>query len=130
MISDQDVHLYRITDSYKEAVQEILQFYSNYHSMRYVRNNLVLRLNRKLDEELLAEINDTFPDILVDGRFRQTAALHAEKDEADLSDLPRLVFHFNRHDHGRLRQLIDFLNRRGPALDRPLMDSVRPPIVR
>jgi hypothetical protein len=33
-----------------------------------------------------------------------------EKDEPALADLSRLVFTFNRRDHGRLRMLIDFLN--------------------
>jgi len=29
----------------------------------------------------------------------------------DLAGLPRLIFHFNRRNYGRLRQLIDFVNR-------------------
>lgn len=128
MISHQDLHLYRITDSCEEAVQEILQFYRNFHSMRYVRNNLVLRLKTGLDAGVLAEINQAFSDILAGGQFRQTAALPAEKDDAQLSDLPRLVFRFNRRDHGRLRQLINFLNRPGPAAEPPGSASGSHPI--
>jgi hypothetical protein len=33
-----------------------------------------------------------------------------ERDEPALAHLARLVFVFNRRDHGRLRMLIDFLN--------------------
>lgn len=111
MIYDQDVHLFRTTDSCEEAVREVLQFYRNYHSMRYVRNKLVIRLNRELESPRLVEINERFSDILVDGQFRQTGALPAERDESHLANQPRLVFHFNRRDFGRLRQLIDCINR-------------------
>ena len=44
------------------------------------------------------------------GKLRVTDALQAEADEPSLSLLPRLVFNFNRRDHGRLRILIDYLN--------------------
>jgi len=37
-------------------------------------------------------------------------ALPEEGNEDPISDLPRLVLHFNRRDVGRLRQLIDALN--------------------
>jgi hypothetical protein len=50
-------------------------------------------------------------DILIEGEFRQTGPLRAELDETHLADLPRLAFHFNRRDLGRLRQLIDCINR-------------------
>ena len=33
-----------------------------------------------------------------------------EADEASLASLPRLVFGFNKRDHGRMRMLIDYLN--------------------
>ena len=37
-------------------------------------------------------------------------ALPAERDEPSLAHLCRLIFHFNKRDHGRLRELIDYLN--------------------
>ena len=40
-----------------------------YHSMRYVRANLVFRLQQPPSEALLEEINDRFRDILAEGRF-------------------------------------------------------------
>ena len=36
--------------------------------------------------------------------------LPVERDEPALADLHRLVFAFNRRDHGRLRMLINHLN--------------------
>ncbi len=78
--------------------------------MRYVKDDLILRLHRKPTEAQLAEINRQFRDICVKGEFKVTGALHAERDEPSLAHLHRLVFHFNKRDHGRLRILIDYLN--------------------
>ena len=90
---------------------EILQFFRVYHSMRYVHGQLVLRLLERPSEELLAQLNERFSDILVDGQFTVSDALPEEQDESALADLPRLILHFDRKHFGRLRQLIDCLNR-------------------
>jgi len=111
MISEEDLSLYRITDDCETAVGEILDFFRVYHSMRYVKEQLVFRLSQPLSAGLLSDINTAFAGILEEGRFEQTAALPDELDEPDLADLPRLVFNFNRRNLGRLRQLIDCLNR-------------------
>ena len=79
--------------------------------MRYVRTNLVFRLQQRPSPELLEEINERFREILIDGRFTLSGPLPEERDESDLAALPRLVFHFNRRNYGRLRQLIDCINR-------------------
>lgn len=110
MISPEDLSLYKITDSVDEAVGEILQFFHVFHSMRYVKNKLVLRLRNPLEPELVEGINDQFADILSRGRFEQTAALPAEMDDPELAAMPRLAFPFNRRSLGRLRQLIDCIN--------------------
>ncbi len=112
MIGIEDLSLYRMTDCLDEAVSEFLTFYSVYHSMRYVRANLVFRLQRQLDNRKLDEINERFHDILIDGRFAVGEALPEERDESELADLPRLIFHFDRRSCGRLRQLIDCINER------------------
>jgi uncharacterized protein (TIGR00730 family) len=110
MIDSHDLTLYKLTDSVAAAVAEILGFYRVYHSMRYVRNRLVLRLQKHPTAELMDEINSDFADILSEDRFSLSGPLAEEKDEPDLAALPRLVFHFNRQSFGRLRQLIDRLN--------------------
>ncbi len=109
LISPEDLSLYKLTDKVDEAVAEILQFYRVYHSMRYVRNKLVLRLQAAPSDELMAEINDSFHDILVEDEFRLSGPL-SEEDEPELAHLARLVMRFNRRNLGRLRQLIDRLN--------------------
>jgi hypothetical protein len=100
-----------MTDNLDRAVQEIVGFYRIYHSMRYVREQLVFRLTQKPSVELLERINQSFADILVDGQFTASEALREEHDEPAFIALPRLVFHFNRRSLGRLRQLVDFINR-------------------
>ncbi len=111
LISPEDLSLYRMTDQLETAVAEIQDFYRVYHSMRYVRNKLVLRLNEAPTEELLDEINDQFSDILIEGRIETSEPLPDEKDEPELADLARVVMRFNRRSLGRLRELIDCLNR-------------------
>jgi uncharacterized protein (TIGR00730 family) len=110
LISEHDLHLYKITDNVEEAAQEVIKFYSNYHSIRYAGNELVMRLQRKPTDAQLAEINEKFSDITVKSQFRVSNSLPIEKDEPSIAHLPRLIFTFNRRDHGRFRMLIDHLN--------------------
>ncbi len=109
-ISPADLSLYRVADSVPDAVAEVVRFYRVYHSMRYVRKDLVLRLLTPLSDEKLAGLNAEFADIVAKGAIRQTAALPAEAGEPLLAELPRLVLRFDRSSHGRLRQLIDRVN--------------------
>lgn len=111
LISPQDLCLFRVVDSVDDAIAETLGFYRVYHSMRYVKGDLVLRLKSKLSDAALEEIRQTFKDICKGGSFEQTGALPAEANETAIQDLPRLRFRFDRHQYGRLRQLIDFINR-------------------
>lgn len=109
-ISPADRALFRVTDSVDQAVKEVTSFYRVYHSMRYVRGQLVLRLRSRLSEAVMAEIRWAFADILTGGTFDQVDALPGEENEPHLRDLPRLAFRFDRHAVGRLRQLIDVIN--------------------
>ncbi|WP_233200193.1 TIGR00730 family Rossman fold protein [Blastopirellula marina] len=109
MISKEDFALYRVTDRVEEAVSEIEQFYKVYHSMRYVRKKLVIRLQKPISTPLLEAIRVEFNDILSEGDIELRDAL-PEEDEPELESLPRLVLMFNRRNLGRLRILIDCLN--------------------
>jgi len=110
MIDPDDLSLYMLTDRVEEAVDELLGFYRVYHSMRYVHAKLVLRLQKSPSPELIEQLGDEFSDLLERGRFTVGGPLPEEKDEPELAGLPRLIFHFNRRNFGRLRQLIDRLN--------------------
>ena len=110
MISPEDLSLYRITDTCADAVDEVLNFFRVYHSMRYIKNRLAFRLQRELTGTQLAKVNEEFSDLLSEGEFSQSGPLPEEQDEPDLAGFTRLVFVFNRRAFGRLRQLIDHLN--------------------
>jgi hypothetical protein len=110
LISPEDLALYSLTDDCATAVDQVLGFFRVYHSMRYVKRQLVLRLQRRLPTEFVESLHDEFSDLLSDGRFEQRAALPDELDDPELAALPRLVFAFNRRNFGRLRLLIDRIN--------------------
>jgi uncharacterized protein (TIGR00730 family) len=113
LISPADMALFKVTDSVDDAVAEVLGFYRVYHSMRYVGGDLVLRLQHELSSELLKRIQVEFADILKSGTFEQTAALPAEANDPHVATLPRLRFRFDQRHLGRLRMLIDLINRNG-----------------
>ncbi len=107
LISEEDVSLFHVTDDVEDAVAEILGFYRNYHSSRYVGDRLVIRLNNAPTEEQLAILNDEVAGIVTKGAIEMTEPL---KQEAEALELPRILLRFNRRSVGRLRQLIDRLN--------------------
>jgi hypothetical protein len=113
LISAADLALYKITDSADEALAEIQRFYRVYHSMRYVNGDLVLRLNHRLDDALLEQLRLEFADIMAAETLVQTDALPEEANDTHVADLPRLRFRFDRKSLGRLRMLVDTINRDG-----------------
>jgi uncharacterized protein (TIGR00730 family) len=114
MISPADLSLYKLTESVDEAVDEVTHFYRTFHSMRFVRKQLVIRLQHRLSDAALEHINANFTDLLVGGAFEQRDALKEEADEYRVVTLPRLAFQFNRRNFGRLRELIDVINAAAP----------------
>jgi uncharacterized protein (TIGR00730 family) len=112
LISDDDLNLVRITHDIDEAVDEIIGFYSTFHSMRFVGRRLVLRLNRRLTDTELASLDRDFADIVTGGGFEVTETSPSEIDDDDVPDLPRVAFRFDRMSYARLRRLIDRINDR------------------
>ena len=110
LVSPQDLALYRICSSVDDAVSEITNFYTNYHSMRFVGKRLVLRLNQEVSDEHVLDLNTEFADICVNSTIERIATTKAEIDDGDNVEKPRLAFQFARRDFGRLRQLIDAIN--------------------
>ena len=111
LVSPNDPDLYRITDDVERAATEIENFYRVYHSQRYVRDSLVLRIRRPLPAAALAEVSARFPDILSAPAEQAPGPVAGEGDE--LPELPRLVLSFNRSGFSRLRRLVDFVNEAG-----------------
>jgi uncharacterized protein (TIGR00730 family) len=105
-----DSSLYFITDDVAAATGEILGFYRNYHSRRFVGDVMVMRLHRAPDEEELALLSAAFSDICSSKGIWRTEPLGPERASHDHLDLERIALEFDRAHHGRLRQLIDSLN--------------------
>lgn len=111
LISGDDFSLFSITRDPAEAVALIDDFYRNYHSMRFVKNKLVIRLNRPLDSEHLRVLRDEFSEIITPGgNLQLTSALPEEADQPDLDKLPRLTMEFNRRSYGLLKAFIRRIN--------------------
>ena len=109
MISEEDMHLFLITDSTEKAVAEILQFYRVYHSMRYVGDDLVLRLQRRISKATLQRLNDEYAGMILNGgKIEQGGALEAENGE--FPGLPRLTLNFDKKSFGVLRRMINVVN--------------------
>ncbi len=109
-ISPEDVHLVKITDDVTAALDEIMHFYSNYHSLRFVDGDLVLRMQHLPTEAELDALNQDFASILASGKIEATTASKAEIADNDVPQLARIKMRFDRHSYPRLRQLIDRLN--------------------
>jgi hypothetical protein len=110
LISSNDLNLYQITDDTDQAVKIITRFYRNFHSIRFVKDLLVIRLKRAPTNGVLEAMNQDFGDIVAGTPFRRIKPTPEEVEQDDQLDLPRIAFGFNRRDYGRLRQLIDLLN--------------------
>src|SRR5947208_3953317 len=109
-IGPEDFHFLKIMPNVAEAVREIVNFYSVYQSSRWVGEQLVVRLSKKLSSGALAELNKSFSDVLRTGSIVQGSALRQEKNEPEIWELPRLIFTPHRRSFGRFRQLIDSIN--------------------
>ena len=110
LISPEDLYLYQITDNADQAVKWITRFYRNFHSMRWVKDSLVIRLHYAPTQSAVDALNEDFADIITGDKIHVTAALKEEVDDHDVVDLPRVAFGFDRRHYGRLRQLVDVLN--------------------
>jgi len=110
LIAEDDLHLYQITDDPAQAVKWITRFYRNFHSLRFVKDLLVVRLQRLPSAGALKGLNQDFADIIAGEKLRVTGALPEELEDQDCLGKPRVTFGFNRRDYGRLRRMIDALN--------------------
>ncbi len=112
LISADDTSLYHLTDSLDDALEYVESFYRMYHSSRYVRGQLVIRLKAPLCDGAIDQLNAEFGDILSEGRIREVSAFDVERGD-ETEKLPRLALHFNQRDLGRLHQMIRYLGKLG-----------------
>jgi uncharacterized protein (TIGR00730 family) len=105
-----DMRLVRLVHSAEDAAEEIAQFYSNFHSSRWLNERFVIRLSYALSEQAMQQLNNEFLDLCTHGNFQQQAHSESELDEPELCHMTRLAFAFNGRNHGRLRELLDLVN--------------------
>jgi len=111
LISAEDFSIFTITHDVDEAVRVITEFYRNYHSVRFIHDQLIIRLNRELSDEDLECLNNEFPDLHAPGTsITFTQPYPEEADEPDLLPLPRLSLRFNRMHYGLLMAFIWRIN--------------------
>ena len=110
LISPDDLHLYNVTDDTDEAVKIITRFYRNYHSMRFVRELLVIRLKHSPTPTAIEALNEDFADIVAGEKIRSIEPTEEEREDNQFLHLPRVAFGFDRRHYGRLRELVDVVN--------------------
>ncbi len=115
MIAPDDLSLFKFVTDVAAAAAEITGFYRNYHSQRYVDDDLVLRMRQVPDAGVIAALNEEFADIVVSGRIEAIPPTDAERADADWLDLGRIRLRFDRRQHGRLRLLVDRINESDPG---------------
>ncbi len=127
LINAEDVRLFRIVDRVEDAAAEILGFYRNYHSLRWVGDTLVIRLESRPTEMEAADLSARFADALHRPIRILDAPLPAERRSEDFPDLPRVALRFDRVSYARLHELIDALNTLPSAPPAPIVGTVSRP---
>jgi len=115
LISPEDLSLYKIAHSAEEAADWIRFYYSMYHSVRQVHDRLVVRLEKDLSTDQIAELNESFADLLESGEIVKSGSLRQENDEPELLSKRRISFRNNKQSAGRLNEMILAINRMGNA---------------
>jgi hypothetical protein len=110
LASPTDEAFYRITDDVSVAVEEILGFYRNYHSRRFVGATMVIRLQTAPSDAKLEGLNRDFADICSPKGIWRSAPLGPERSDHEYLELPRIALELDLRHQGRFRQLIDALN--------------------
>ena len=106
-INPEDTGIFRVCATPAEAVEHILAFYRIYHSSRYVKDDLVIRLKRALTGEEIATLNREFKVLIKAGEI---VARGPYEVETDALELPRIAFTHTRSKFGVVRKLIDRIN--------------------
>lgn len=111
LISAEDFSIFTITSDVDEAIRVIEEFYQTYHSIRFIQDRLMIRLNRPLTQDNIEALENEFPDLLQPGtKITATGPAPEEADEPDLLKLPRLSLMFSHQHYGLLMAFIWRIN--------------------
>lgn len=110
LISKEDLSLYKIIKSPEEGVAWVTRFYSTYHSLRFVRSRLVIRLEKELSDDAVKTLEGEFEDLIKGGSIKKAKAHPDEQNEPDLWLKPRIAFTYNQQSPSRLIKMIHRIN--------------------
>ena len=111
LIEPDDTSLYLITDDVLQAAGEVLGFYRNYHSLRWVGERLIIRLKAPPTVPEVEALSEDFAGICLRGPIEiLPGPLPTETRQDDHVELPRIALSFDRTSYAQLRRLIDALN--------------------
>lgn len=109
-IAESDRQLFTYVKEPEEALRIIQQFYSNYHSSRFLGDEYLIRFRELPSDQALKELEEEFLHLCPESGFQlEKGRLDAEEPDAP-EDLYRLVFYFSNHDYGELLRLVEWLN--------------------
>ncbi|HBS28945.1 MAG TPA: LOG family protein [Phycisphaerales bacterium] len=106
-ISPEDPGLYYLARTPEDAADHVCRFYANYHSSRYVNDDLVIRIKRRLTPAQVERLNEEFAPLIAQGRIVQRGPYDTE---SELLELPRIAFTHTRRHIGLIRRMIDRVN--------------------
>ncbi len=109
-MSPGDTGLYTITDSCDVAIETIQDFYSNYHSIRFVGDRLTIRMHTGPTDAQLATLNDRYAHLCSSGGIERTAPSRVERRDDDHLDLDRIALHHTRRGFSDLIAMIGDIN--------------------
>ncbi|HAR64332.1 MAG: cytochrome D ubiquinol oxidase subunit II [Candidatus Margulisiibacteriota bacterium] len=112
LVSPNDRSLYKILASAEEARDEILNFYKNFHSYRYWKDNiLIIRVKKYLNDNQLSFLSSRFKDLTEDKTIHRIKEQpFFDKNNPKMKDMHYLGLQFIQRDYGTLRQMIDCIN--------------------
>ena len=126
LISPGDEELYYITQDPRDALRHICRFYRNYHSCRWVKDELFLRVKHAPTAAEMEELNQRFGEICLSGKIESRPTQHID-EETLVPEYGRVVLKFDRRNLAKLRKLIDGLNALASlppeVLDRSISDT-------
>ncbi len=106
-----DLNLFRVVNTVRDAVNEITDFYKVYNSLRYVGDTTIIRLNKELSAHQIEKLNKKYKDILLSGKIECCKPVKEEIKTDDKLDLFRLSLKFDRNSYGKFTGLIREINK-------------------
>ena len=111
LIHEEDLGLMYPTHDPIDAVKYVTDFYKMYHSMRYIRDLLILRIEKPLTAKQMDQLNQEFKHLLKKGKFTQSLKPYEEERNVPYTfHLTRIAFFFKKDIFANLNKLIQRIN--------------------